>query len=51
MGHYIQDDIVRQTSLLECGWYSPHPTEVELADTMFVEFFDVSSCQGYPAYW
>jgi hypothetical protein len=51
MGHYIQDDIARQTSLLECGWYSAHSIEVELADTVFVEFFDMPSCQGYPTYW
>jgi hypothetical protein len=51
MGHDIQDDIRRQTSLLECGWYSAHPIEVKLADTVFVEFFDMPSCQGYPTYW
>jgi hypothetical protein len=51
MRHYIEDDIVRQTSLLECGRYSAHPTEVELADTMFVEFFDMPHGQGYSTYW
>jgi hypothetical protein len=44
LGCYMEDDIVRQTHLLECGWYGPHPTEVEFANTVFVEFFDVSSC-------
>jgi hypothetical protein len=47
----IQDDIIRQTSLLECAWYSAHPIEIELADTEFVEFFDMPSYQRYPAYW
>src|SRR5262245_53937574 len=51
MGHDIQDDIIRQTRLLECGWYGAHPIEVELADTVFVEFFNMPNCQGYPAYW
>jgi len=51
MRHYIEDDIVRQTSLLECGRYSAHPAEVELADTVFVEFFDMPHCQGYSTYW
>jgi len=50
MRHYIEDDILRQTSLLECGRYGAHPAEVELADTMFVEFFDMPHGQGYSAY-
>jgi hypothetical protein len=44
MGHDIQDDIVRQASLLECGWYGTYPAEVELAETVFVEFFDMPNC-------
>jgi hypothetical protein len=44
MGHHMQDDIVRQTSLLNGRWYGGHPTEVELANTVFIEFFDVSHC-------
>jgi hypothetical protein len=51
MGYDMQDDIVRQTSLLECGWYGAHPAEVELADAVFVEFFDMPHCQGYPTDW
>jgi hypothetical protein len=44
MGHYRQDDIGRQTSLLKCGWYGAHPAEVELTDTVLVEFFDMPNC-------
>jgi hypothetical protein len=44
MGHYMQDDIVRQTSVPEHRGYGAHPAEVELADTVLVEFFYMSNC-------
>jgi len=50
-GHDIQDDIGRQTSLLECRWYGAYPAEVKFVDIMFVEFFDMPNCQRYPTYW
>jgi hypothetical protein len=47
MRHHMQDDIVRQTSLLNSRWYGGHPTEVELANTVFIEFFECH-CKDIP---
>jgi len=32
-------------------WCGGHPTEVKLTGAVFAQFFDVSSCQGYPTHW